>query len=230
MPENFVTVATFTEPAEAEIVCARLRDEGIAAFVTGDIATGVFPGLGATSQVQLQVPQVDLERAQTILAASMKQAEESAKERSLFWSCPRCGWHADYETELCPACGALLDPPYDPDLPAEQEEDEDAAEKEPDARPAATADTWVGDKLATRAFRAAIAGLFVWWPCPPIPLATLYSLFLLCRLLLYSGETSSSSVGKCLVAFVLDLFLVLLWFLYLLPLGIIFLLWLVGRR
>jgi hypothetical protein len=228
MPENFVTLTTFTDPAEAEIVCAHLRDEGIAAFVMGDIATGVFPGLGATSLVQLQVPQVDLGRAREILAASMRQAEESAQERSLFWSCPQCGWHADYETELCPACGTLLDPPYDPDIPPEEEEDADAEEKEPDAAPK-PADTWVGDKLATRAFRAAIAGLFVWWPCPPIPLAALYSLFVLCRLVLYSGQTSSSSVGKCLAAFVINLFVVLLWFLILLPLGIGFLLWLAGR-
>jgi hypothetical protein len=228
MPENFTTVATFTEPGEAEIACARLRDEGIAAFVTGDIATGVFPGLGATSHVQLRVPQVDLERAREILAASVKQAEENAHERSLFWSCPSCGWHADYETELCPACGALLDPPYDPDLAPEPEaatEDE----QEPDAAPPTKADTWVGDKLATRAFRAAIAGLFVWWPCPPIPLGALYSLYLLCRLVLYSGEVSASAVGKCLVAFVIDLVIVLLWFLLLLPFTVSLLFWIVGR-
>jgi hypothetical protein len=228
MPENFVTLTTFTDPAEAEIVCAHLRDEGIAAFVMGDIATGVFPGLGATSHVQLQVPQADLERAREILAASMEQAEENAQERSLFWSCPQCGWHADYETELCPTCGALLEPPYDPDLPPE-EEDGEGDERDPEAAPPTKADTWVGDKLATRAFRAAIAGLFVWWPCPPIPLAALYSLFVLCRLVLYSGQTSSSSVGKCLAAFVIDLFVVLLWFLILLPVGIGFLLWRAGR-
>jgi hypothetical protein len=228
MPENFTTAATFTDPGEAEIACARLRDEGIAAFVMGEIATGVFPGLGATSQVQVQVPEADLERAREVLAASREQAKESAGLRSLFWSCPGCGWHADYETELCPACGALLDPPYDPDLPPEPAE-EAAEEKEPDAGPSTRADTWVGDKLATRAFRAAIAGLFVWWPCPPIPLGALYSLYVLCRLVLYSGEVSASGVGKCLVAFVIDLFLVLLWFFLLLPFSLTLLLWLVGR-
>jgi hypothetical protein len=170
MPEDFVTLTTFADPGEAEIVCARLRDEGVAAFVSGDIATGVFPGLGATSQVQLQVPQADLERAQEVLAASRKRAAANAEERSLFWSCPKCGRHADYETELCPSCGALLDPPYDPDLSPEQEEDEE--EQQAAGRPT-PADTWVGDKLATRAFRAAIVGFFLWWPWPPVPVAAL---------------------------------------------------------
>jgi hypothetical protein len=86
-------------------------------------------------------------------------------------------------------------------------------EKEPDATPSA-ADTWVGDKLATRAFRAAIAGFLI---CPPIPLAAVYSLFLLCRLAAYSGEVRTSSLVKCLVAFVLDVGIVLVcvywWFL-----------------
>jgi predicted RNA-binding Zn-ribbon protein involved in translation (DUF1610 family) len=218
MPENFVTLATFTEPAEAEMACARLQDEGIAAFCTGDIAAGVFPGLPATSLVQLQVPQAELERAREVLAVCTHQAEKIAEERSLFWDCPQCGKHTDYETEICPSCGALMEPPYDPDTALDQKEEED--EKETTATPPADTDSWVGNKLATRAFRAAIAGLFIWWPIPPIPLAALYSLFLLCRLVLYSGELSDSGVVKCLVAFVIDLFvvgvaLVILWPLWL---------------
>jgi hypothetical protein len=205
MPENFITLATFTDPAEGEIACARLQDEGIAAFLTGDIAAGVFPGLGATSIVQLQVPQADLERAGGILASCMEQAEERAQERALLWACPQCGQRLDYETELCPSCGALMEPPYDPDAAPERQE-EAADEQETSATQPAEADTWVGDKLATRAFRAAIAGFII---CPPFPLAALYSLFLLCRLAVYSGELRTSSLVKCLVAFVIDTGIVL---------------------
>jgi hypothetical protein len=220
MPENFITLATFTDPAEGEIACARLQDEGIAAFLTGDIAAGMFPGLGATSIVQLQVPQADLERAREILAACRRQAEESAHTREP-WPCPRCGLPVDYETELCPSCGALMVPPGD-HTAAPDQEDEDEDEKETSTTQPEEPDTWVGEKLATRAFRAAIAGLFL---CPPLPLAALYSLFVLGRLALHGRELSASGLVKCLVAFVLDAVVVLLCFVWLWSRGIILIMW-----
>jgi hypothetical protein len=189
-------------------------------------------GLGATSQVQLQVPQADLERARAILADSAEQAQEKARKRSLFWSCPQCGKHADYETEICPSCGALMDPPYDPDAPLEQEETEEVhkgTEEHTDGPRPTEAETWVGDKLATRAFRAAVAGLFLWWPVPPIPVAALYSLYLLFRLFTYSGELSDVARAKLLSALLLDLLVVLVWSLLLLPLTVYLLWWFLGR-
>jgi len=230
MPENFVTVATFTEPAEAEIACAHLRDAGIAAFVTGDFASGAFPGLGAISLVQLRVPEAELEQAGKILAASMEQAQDRAQERSLSWACPQCGKQADYETELCPDCGALMDPPYDPDADLTQEEEEDDKETKP--IPPARRDTWVGDRLATRAFRAAVAGGLI-WPLvivvPPVLLvallAALYSLFVLFRLAVYMGELSDSGRWKVLVAVVVAPLVILICGFLLLRFGVGVLLW-----
>jgi hypothetical protein len=64
MPEELVTLATFSTPVEAGFVRSVLEEEGIASFLTDDRTVGIHPLLGNTiGWVKLQVAEHDLERA-----------------------------------------------------------------------------------------------------------------------------------------------------------------------
>ena len=63
--EDIVTVATFTEPLEAEMSKLRLESAGIEAFLAGENARIMEPGLGP---LQLQVNVADEADARAILA------------------------------------------------------------------------------------------------------------------------------------------------------------------
>ncbi len=63
--EEVVTVASFTEPLEAEMARLRLESAGIEIFLSGENARILEPGLGP---LQLQVRAVDAEDARAILA------------------------------------------------------------------------------------------------------------------------------------------------------------------
>lgn len=63
--ENVVTVASFTEPLEAEMAKLRLESAGIEVFLSGENARIMEPGLGP---LQLQVSAEDEEDARAILA------------------------------------------------------------------------------------------------------------------------------------------------------------------
>jgi Putative prokaryotic signal transducing protein len=60
-----VTVASFTEPLEAEMARLRLQSAGIETFLSGENARILEPGLGP---LQLQVSSEDEADARTILA------------------------------------------------------------------------------------------------------------------------------------------------------------------
>jgi len=62
--EEVVTVATFTEPLEAEMAKLRLESAGIDTFLSGENARILEPGLGP---LQLQVRASDEADARTIL-------------------------------------------------------------------------------------------------------------------------------------------------------------------
>lgn len=62
---NVVTVASFTEPMEAEMAKLRLESAGIEVFLSGENARIMEPGLGP---LQLQVSSDDEEDARAILA------------------------------------------------------------------------------------------------------------------------------------------------------------------
>jgi hypothetical protein len=64
MPD-MVTVASFTEPLEAEMAKLRLESAGIDVFLSGENARILEPGLGP---LQLQVSADDEEDARAILA------------------------------------------------------------------------------------------------------------------------------------------------------------------
>ncbi|HZU10949.1 MAG TPA: DUF2007 domain-containing protein [Pseudacidobacterium sp.] len=63
--EEVVTIATFTEPLEAEMVRLRLESAGIETFLAGENARIMEPGLGP---LQLQVKAADEDDARAILA------------------------------------------------------------------------------------------------------------------------------------------------------------------
>jgi hypothetical protein len=62
---DVVTVASFTEPLEAEMARLRLQSAGIEAFLSGENARIMEPGLGP---LQLQVSAEDEADARAILA------------------------------------------------------------------------------------------------------------------------------------------------------------------
>ncbi|HZT81800.1 MAG TPA: DUF2007 domain-containing protein [Gemmataceae bacterium] len=81
MGEQFVTVATFTLPAEAELARGRLEEEGIPAGVIGDMSSGLFVGFGnPLGGVQLQVPEAHAERALAILSACRGEDEAAGPD------------------------------------------------------------------------------------------------------------------------------------------------------
>lgn len=63
--EDFKTVASFTEKIEAEIVAAKLRDNGIPAAVFG--ADSSYPSLGFARAINVKVNASDYEAAKKIL-------------------------------------------------------------------------------------------------------------------------------------------------------------------
>ncbi len=68
--QKFVTVACFNEKVQAEIVAARLGDNGIPAGVFG--ADSSYPSLGFARPIEVKVNENDYEAAMSILAASDK--------------------------------------------------------------------------------------------------------------------------------------------------------------
>jgi Putative prokaryotic signal transducing protein len=66
--DELMTVASFSDVAEAELAKERLGLEGVRAFVIDAQTAGVMPFLtGSTGGVRLQVGQADVERAREIL-------------------------------------------------------------------------------------------------------------------------------------------------------------------
>lgn len=191
MPVEFVKAATFSDPAEAEVARARLEGEGIAAVLSGEIGSTTFAGLtGITGNVQLRVPVADLERAVQLLQNS--SAAVGTRVRP-FWRCPECQAEVDAEIEVCPTCGALAPeaPPEEATLSGEADEGEEEVREQ-----------WspsVADRLAQRAFRAAVIGLFV---LPP--LGHLYSVYLLFRLRETKSELSAKGQRHRLIALIID--------------------------
>lgn len=68
--QKFVTVATFNEKVQADIVAAMLGDNGIPAGVFG--ADSSYPSLGYARPIEVKVNESDYEAAMSILAAADK--------------------------------------------------------------------------------------------------------------------------------------------------------------
>jgi hypothetical protein len=105
MPENFVTVATYTLPYEAELARNLLGAEGIAAFVSGDLSGGLLP----TGEIRLQVAAEDAQRATAVLASQAAATldsdwEEKAESDAGVWTCSLCGAPVSTQRTGCDSC------------------------------------------------------------------------------------------------------------------------------
>jgi hypothetical protein len=231
MSHTFVTVATFTNPIEAQLAAGRLEDEDIEVFLSGDLTASMLSGFGSVSRVELRVPEEEAEQAAAILATPAMEEEPDPNwprpgEEEDLWLCTLCGDAVTLDLDVCPACQtpreAIRDEPASlpsrrspsPLQPAEgiQKTDEvttgpptipehELAEDDLELPPL---DTFLGDDLVNRAFRAALFGLFF------TPL-TVYSLWLLLRLALFRGDLSPAGMRKLYWTLVMVGAVCLLW-------------------
>jgi hypothetical protein len=70
---KLVTVAHYDNYIEADLARQLLEDEGIKAFVMGQNVGNVYAGVPAVTDIELQAPESEVERAQAILAAHEQQ-------------------------------------------------------------------------------------------------------------------------------------------------------------
>ncbi len=75
--EEVVTVASFSEPIEAEMARGRLQSAGIEVFLAGENARILEPGL---APLRLQVAAADAEDARAILADAGQELAEADAE------------------------------------------------------------------------------------------------------------------------------------------------------
>jgi hypothetical protein len=220
MPEKFVTVASYTQPIEAQLAKGRLEDEGIKVFLTGDLTANTFSGLGGLGgQVQLQVPEADVKRAEEILAACAEEEaldedwEERVEEEAGVWTCSLCGTPVDDAVAVCPSCEtpreAVQNAPPSITLQrrrmAVQEQSEEGIQRRGEVTKEAPLpaempepegeldlpklETFLGDDLARRAFRSGLISLAFF------PLG-IYTVWLLLRLAFFSEEVSPAGIRK----------------------------------
>jgi hypothetical protein len=77
---NWITIKTFTLPAEVAVIRTRLESEGIECFVMNEFTAQVNPLFSnAVGGVQLQVKEQDVENAMAILKEVGYYTEEEAK-------------------------------------------------------------------------------------------------------------------------------------------------------
>jgi hypothetical protein len=203
MPGELCTLATFSDVVEASLVVNRLKDEGIPARLSSDMSGGLL-GLGyALGGMDIIVSEDDLERALLVL-------EKMAAERDEPW-----------ERDVLPA--SALPVTVDPDDPERREAiqtargtaseprrvhygppaDAIAAEEPaPDEPEEPTPPAAAGDRIVTRAFRAAMFG---WLLGPLMPAAYVYSLILLLQTGSDDYPLSRGGTVKYYIALAIDL-------------------------
>lgn len=67
MPDDIVEIARFFDIVEGEVACARLRAEGVRAYLKTDNAGGIHPELNFTRGLRLMVLSRDEERARRLI-------------------------------------------------------------------------------------------------------------------------------------------------------------------
>lgn len=78
---ELMTIATFSDPASAEIAAARLRAAGIASRIRADDAGGAYPQLQGVRGVRLQVGALNAARARELLGETEAPPEVIESER-----------------------------------------------------------------------------------------------------------------------------------------------------
>jgi rubrerythrin len=111
MPSSFVTVGRFTQVLAAQQAKALLEEEGVPAFLLGDITGGSLPGLGDhIGGFEIQVAQADAERAYEILEEGLGEDDldairEPGADELGAWTCSLCGGSVGATYTACPSCG-----------------------------------------------------------------------------------------------------------------------------
>ncbi len=106
MSDHYVTVASYRFPHEAQLALNVLEEEGIRAFLDGELTANVLSGIG--EELRLQVHEHDAQRATRLLAEIDAQAgvdddwEDQAE--SCAWTCELCGAPINNRYSACPAC------------------------------------------------------------------------------------------------------------------------------
>jgi hypothetical protein len=67
VPDDIVEIARFFTAMEGEVACARLRAEGVKAYLKTDNAGGIHPELNFTRGVRLMVLTVDEDLARELI-------------------------------------------------------------------------------------------------------------------------------------------------------------------
>jgi hypothetical protein len=185
--DQFVTVATYSLPYEAELAKNLLETEGIESFLTGGLtADTLFGNAGLADQVRLQVREDDAQRAAGLLAVHAASVDADWEERAEHdpdvWVCSLCGAPVSNQLTTCHGCqtpraSIRADRPLAPAAPppdAVQKRDEIAPAvgrapvpagrgAGPPASPAEDEEPFpevsVGDDMARRALIAAVFGV-----------------------------------------------------------------------
>src|SRR5262249_13583007 len=77
MPDELRTLATFSDPIEAELALHRLLDEGMHAGLSGDLPSSTFVGMGyMVGGIDLLVPEGEIEKSGVILAALAEEIDQ----------------------------------------------------------------------------------------------------------------------------------------------------------
>jgi hypothetical protein len=200
MSDRMVLLAIYGNPVEAELVRAQLEGEGIRAVVMGATSGDVFAGMGVgMSNVQILVPEADLERAGDLLDTAEEEEVPGEDEDStaIKGKSPRKRSSTQVRAPRATPLQGGTPPPESPpaessDLPPEEEmppEEDDEREER--------VLTWTADEVASRAFRSALLGFLT------CGLLHFYAIWLLLKLPSSEGELSPGGFWKAIAAMVL---------------------------
>lgn len=111
MSEDFVTVATFSQPVEAHLARSKLESEGITCFVSEELYNyggWLFPS--AQAKVKLKVPAAEAEMARNVLRPRPRLVvvagtDNNRSDEDLI--CPRCRSFEVYYHHMNRRLGAI---------------------------------------------------------------------------------------------------------------------------
>jgi hypothetical protein len=191
---RLTTIATFCTPEDAAVIRLVLEDEGIATCMECETIVGMVWYYGnAVGWIKLQVAEADVFHACEIL--KQKLSKFSTEHPSC--TCPNCGVDVPAGFKICWSCQTPLPEDAIKNTNTLSTLADDDEVRETDA----------GDDMAWRACRAAIFGsLFSF-----LPLFTLYSMWLLVRLIISKKPLSKTGNRHFYVALALN-FIVCLFF------------------
>lgn len=210
MTEKIVSLATYSNPIDAEMVKHYLQDAGITVFSAGAEAAGAFVGLdSAFANIELHVPQSQLQQAQEALESFDEQ--ESTAEYNLSNEDDTDIMEGEPDRPLSPVKTTSQ---FRSGPPAEEFAGEDT-DREVGSVPGQTVGSedlvgsdasiqWNPDALAARAWRASFLGMIV---LPP--LLNLYSIWLLIRMAGLDEEPSPAGLRRVYGAIIIDGFVLI---------------------